>query len=111
MPAFFFNDTATTEIYTLSLHDALPISSTGLRTWRVDTQRFSTWKYSTIFGLEAMSPTPTTRPETATTRNNTIKNWTSNCHVKLLYAPMSPPILNRLAAHPRAEPSRETMSK
>src|SRR5437667_9047857 len=26
MPLFFFNDTATTEIYTLSLHDALPIS-------------------------------------------------------------------------------------
>src|SRR4029434_2052133 len=25
---FFFNDTATTEIYTLSLHDALPISHT-----------------------------------------------------------------------------------
>src|SRR5258705_13809022 len=25
---FFFNDTATTEIYTLSLHDALPISMT-----------------------------------------------------------------------------------
>src|SRR5256885_11814591 len=32
---FFFNDTATTEIYTLSLHDALPICrdhpATGLR--------------------------------------------------------------------------------
>src|SRR5256885_7352392 len=26
---FFFNDTATTEIYTLSLHDALPISVHG----------------------------------------------------------------------------------
>src|SRR6266478_9555284 len=26
---FFFNDTATTEIYTLSLHDALPISLRG----------------------------------------------------------------------------------
>src|SRR3712207_9425604 len=26
MRDFFFNDTATTEIYTLSLHDALPIS-------------------------------------------------------------------------------------
>src|SRR5690348_17679867 len=26
---FFFNDTATTEIYTLSLHDALPISSSA----------------------------------------------------------------------------------
>src|SRR5260370_19236261 len=36
---FFFNDTATTEIYTLSLHDALPISngkpaiSTCARPW------------------------------------------------------------------------------
>src|SRR6266852_8356036 len=49
-----------------------------------------------------MSPTPTARPETATTRNNTIKNWTSSCHVKLLVAPISPPILNRLAADPRA---------
>src|SRR2546421_5808951 len=28
---FFFNDTATTEIYTLSLHDALPISYVGER--------------------------------------------------------------------------------
>src|SRR3712207_7599546 len=27
---FFFNDTATTEIYTLSLHDALPISPVRL---------------------------------------------------------------------------------
>src|SRR5256885_13678270 len=34
IPFFFFNDTATTEIYTLSLHDALPISvlSHDLRT-------------------------------------------------------------------------------
>src|SRR5688572_33203228 len=28
---FFFNDTATTEIYTLSLHDALPISTDTLK--------------------------------------------------------------------------------
>src|SRR5256885_14208877 len=27
---FFFNDTATTEIYTLSLHDALPISEAAI---------------------------------------------------------------------------------
>src|SRR5229473_5563745 len=36
---FFFNDTATTEIYTLSLHDALPISrfdaSPCARDWRL----------------------------------------------------------------------------
>src|SRR3712207_8892966 len=30
-PIFFFNDTATTEIYTLSLHDALPISREARR--------------------------------------------------------------------------------
>src|SRR5258708_1727260 len=30
---FFFNDTATTEIYTLSLHDALPISRASARTF------------------------------------------------------------------------------
>src|SRR2546427_9351609 len=40
---FFFNDTATTEIYTLSLHDALPIysglrsrNSPGCREWSRD---------------------------------------------------------------------------
>src|ERR1039458_6427237 len=32
---FFFNDTATTEIYTLSLHDALPICSRISSMWRV----------------------------------------------------------------------------
>src|SRR5258705_8119763 len=31
---FFFNDTATTEIYTLSLHDALPISLAAATTSR-----------------------------------------------------------------------------
>src|SRR6266700_2941960 len=31
---FFFNDTATTEIYTLSLHDALPISPAAARSPR-----------------------------------------------------------------------------
>src|SRR3712207_8324793 len=34
---FFFNDTATTEIYTLSLHDALPISSFDLGAASQDT--------------------------------------------------------------------------
>src|SRR5688572_31590872 len=35
---FFFNDTATTEIYTLSLHDALPISGHLARAHRPDDQ-------------------------------------------------------------------------
>src|SRR3989442_6094745 len=43
---FFFNDTATTEIYTLSLHDALPISTgrttaTGSAPWGRSTRRTS----------------------------------------------------------------------
>src|SRR4051812_49655592 len=36
-PLFFFNDTATTEIYTLSLHDALPISIATARSGSVST--------------------------------------------------------------------------
>src|SRR3712207_9086349 len=43
---FFFNDTATTEIYTLSLHDALPISATArrwsTRAWAARTRARST---------------------------------------------------------------------
>src|SRR3712207_8184695 len=35
LTVFFFNDTATTEIYTLSLHDALPICIT--RSWWLST--------------------------------------------------------------------------
>src|SRR2546422_11167729 len=38
---FFFNDTATTEIYTLSLHDALPISRE--EGWRVRIEGAGTW--------------------------------------------------------------------
>src|SRR5215467_14902254 len=37
---FFFNDTATTEIYTLSLHDALPI-------WRRCPWMSSSWRSTT----------------------------------------------------------------
>src|SRR5256885_16201536 len=36
---FFFNDTATTEIYTLSLHDALPISRATLQERLTEVQR------------------------------------------------------------------------
>src|SRR2546430_13323552 len=42
---FFFNDTATTEIYTLSLHDALPIS------WIIETNA-DTWERSGFGGMD-----------------------------------------------------------
>src|SRR6266496_6857043 len=42
---FFFNDTATTEIYTLSLHDALPIFGSMLERSRFSaTIAFSAWR-------------------------------------------------------------------
>src|SRR2546422_9854413 len=41
---FFFNDTATTEIYTLSLHDALPISSGPINAIFFD------WKHGSFWG-------------------------------------------------------------
>src|SRR5689334_24919666 len=44
LSSFFFNDTATTEIYTLSLHDALPISSHA-DVYEHDTELGSTKQY------------------------------------------------------------------
>src|SRR2546430_16721635 len=46
---FFFNDTATTEIYTLSLHDALPILKPSFF--------FASFRYSRIFASEIPSNT------------------------------------------------------
>src|SRR5688572_32646929 len=39
---FFFNDTATTEIYTLSLHDALPIYPNLERPWEQTNEQVKT---------------------------------------------------------------------
>src|SRR6266498_3916604 len=52
---FFFNDTATTEIYTLSLHDALPTWSSGTRS----------------SGCSASTPTA------ARSRGQSVAAWTS----------------------------------
>src|ERR1043165_10263697 len=41
---FFFNDTATTEIYTLSLHDALPISAFRRCRRRAPVQARPSWR-------------------------------------------------------------------
>src|SRR5574339_1177300 len=53
---FFFNDTATTEIYTLSLHDALPISQEQRTTLRImaDSSRRLITLISTILDLSKM---------------------------------------------------------
>src|SRR3712207_7397126 len=66
---FFFNDTATTEIYTLSLHDALPISArTTTGTWAcrvpaAPARRSTTTAASSTAGPAVRWPTRTGRSE------------------------------------------------
>src|SRR2546430_10734267 len=58
---FFFNDTATTEIYTLSLHDALPISCVASRAGRPSIE----WSRSTANSSPVMNVVKSTmRPST-----------------------------------------------
>src|SRR2546430_14544158 len=66
---FFFNDTATTEIYTLSLHDALPICfrspSAAIRT----RQRVRQVSVRTLFGDHTWHPSQGEK-----------KRWRTNRH-------------------------------
>src|SRR3712207_9580977 len=57
---FFFNDTATTEIYTLSLHDALPISRAPRRPTRAVSKPS---RASASAAASPAAPAPTTRSE------------------------------------------------
>src|ERR1035437_1173910 len=65
---FFFNDTATTEIYTLSLHDALPICEVArAQAWRVlrTTQKIA----------PRQTPAPTTPPLPAESTPSAADGW------------------------------------
>src|SRR2546430_11905987 len=57
---FFFNDTATTEIYTLSLHDALPILTRLRPNCSALSVRWETWgrlPTSSMSGVGSVIPT------------------------------------------------------
>src|SRR5436309_8898313 len=75
---FFFNDTATTEIYTLSLHDALPIFSRSART----NVRLAPIGRGTIAGGSACSANGTSRPECRDRKSTRL----NSSHVKISYA-------------------------
>src|SRR5205809_4178658 len=66
--SLFFNDPAPTEIYTLSLHDALPISLTGAL--RRPGGRIAAWARSRL-----TSPQP--RPDRKSTRLNSSHGYIS----------------------------------
>src|SRR5256885_9728905 len=76
---FFFNDTATTEIYTLSLHDALPIS-------QVSSHRAMTTTSSTAAkasGCVSASQIAPTEAPSSTDRKSTRLN---SSHLVISYA-------------------------
>src|SRR5690606_40298831 len=75
---FFFPDTATTEIYTLSLHDALPIWYIGTRPSPASTS--ASTSPSTIRRNPLM---PVSRSRSASDRKSTRLN---SSHVKISYA-------------------------
>src|SRR5690242_21308019 len=63
MKPFFFTGTATSEIYTLSLHDALPISSASRRRCRRSPARSSTRSLTTRCATGCRCRSPTRRSE------------------------------------------------
>src|SRR2546429_6173572 len=69
---FFFNDTATTEIYTLSLHDALPISLVVLPTASSGSVMARTWG-----GRPAISAMPPALSDRKSTRLNSSHGYIS----------------------------------
>src|SRR5690554_2554945 len=91
---FFFTDTATTEIYTLSLHDALPISPActwlsvrrlpPLPTWCASSKSTAQWSTRSSWRLRLPSPPPcSTSRHTPADRKSTRLN---SSHVRISYA-------------------------
>src|SRR5277367_7092909 len=60
---FFFNDTATTEIYTLSLHDALPISRGKCSRTTAGAEKRSTRDRRASVAGQPLTPSPARQEE------------------------------------------------
>src|SRR5437660_12773201 len=81
---FVFNDTATTEIYTLSLHDALPIWSTSRRRERAQFQRTVGFTLQTVHALSLVRfrRAPVVRPRQRDRKSTRL----NSSHVAISYA-------------------------
>src|SRR3712207_7823002 len=81
---FFFNDTATTEIYTLSLHDALPISDAQGQQGRARDDGHRQLEREVLLGLaDLREPVPHGRPLRRLDRKSTRLN---SSHANISYA-------------------------
>src|SRR5687768_18321419 len=76
---FFFNDTATTEIYTLSLHDALPICRRSSRARCAESRTPSTPATTT-----SSSPPPTVARSRRCRTRGPDRKWRSEEHTSVL---------------------------
>src|SRR2546429_5950285 len=80
---FFFNDTATTEIYTLSLHDALPIYQGDDQLEEGEAPSIYFWLLSHDV-MSAFSPSPPGAPSAqARTRTSRSEEHTSELQARL----------------------------
>src|SRR6266542_2019177 len=81
---FFFNDTAPTELYTLSLHDALPISAVEALTPKFDGSPDARFEVQRILvdGDLAMVHVKATRPSTPPTAVADIYRFSAGCIVE-----------------------------
>src|SRR3712207_7128446 len=99
---FFFNDTATTEIYTLSLHDALPI-------YRVAAERIaSAWGPARIAARRAARPGRRARAARSEEHTSELQSrqyllcrllLEKKKHLKLLIFPFHPLLLPALSPY------------
>src|SRR5256885_17243685 len=88
---FFFNDTATTEIYTLSLHDALPISLLFYRAWAearptVHQDRPDEDRFTVYVGSLAGHGLPATRNRDAVPDQDRKSTRLNSSHLVISYA-------------------------
>src|SRR2546426_2654793 len=80
---FFFNDTATTEIYTLSLHDALPISHATRRASHARRLARRRGAGDTVRSRDSVRPLAARLPRSARDRKSTRLN---SSHLVISYA-------------------------
>src|SRR5436309_13913036 len=79
---FFFNDTATTEIYTLSLHDALPICLIPLGVGHLVLVAARQNEQAVLLPLERLPPAAVPGPDRGDRKSTRL----NSSHVKISYA-------------------------